>query len=47
MVVNSIFISLIKGPESSPYPLGLSYATIFMNTCSLKVGISKMYTLLY
>ena len=43
LIANSLFISSINNPDSSPYPLGLRYVTICVNT--VKVSISRMYIL--
>ena len=43
LVANSLFISSINDPDSSPYHSGLRYVTICMN--KLKVSISRMYIL--
>ena len=41
LIANSLFISAIHNPDSSPYPSWLRYVTICVNT--LKVSISRMY----
>ena len=43
LAANSLFISSLNDPDSSPYPSRLRYVTISMNT--LKVSISRMYIL--
>ena len=43
LIANSLFISSLNNPDSSPYPSGLIYVSICVNT--LKVSISRMYIL--
>ena len=45
LVSNSLFISSINGPDSSPYPSGLRYMLITICVNTLKVSISRMYIL--